>query len=84
MLFRSLFFLPKGSDFIGTTFHPFIILILISIFVIIEWFGREGQYAIAQLGIRWNRPLRYVMYYAIIIAIFWFGGKERQFIYFQF
>ena len=80
----SLFSLPKGSDFIGTTLHPFIILILISIFVIIEWFGREGQYAISQLGVRWKRPLRYAMYYAIIIAIFWFGGKEQQFIYFQF
>jgi len=80
----SLFVLPKGSDFIGTTLHPFIILILISVFVIIEWFGREGQYAIAQLGIRWKRPLRYAMYYAIIFAIFWFGGKEQQFIYFQF
>ena len=80
----SLFVLPKGSDFIGTTLHPFIILILISIFVIIEWFGREGQYAISQLGVRWKRPLRYAMYYAIIIAIFWFGGKEQQFIYFQF
>jgi len=80
----SLFILPKGSDFIGTTLHPFIILILISIFVIIEWFGREGQYAIAQLGVSWKRPLRYAMYYAIIIAIFWFGGKEQEFIYFQF
>ena len=80
----SLFVLPKGSDFIGTTLHPFIILILISIFIIIEWFGREGQYGIAHLGIRWKRPLRYAMYYAIIIAIFWFGGKEQQFIYFQF
>ena len=81
---ESLFVLPKGSDFTGTTLHPFIILILISIFVIIEWFGREGQYAISQLGVRWKRPLRYAMYYAIIIAIFWFGGKEQQFIYFQF
>ena len=60
------------------------IIILISIFVLIEWFGREGQYAISQIGIKWKRPIRYAMYYAIIIAIFWFGGKEQQFIYFQF
>jgi D-alanyl-lipoteichoic acid acyltransferase DltB (MBOAT superfamily) len=80
----SVFIFPKGSDFIGTTLHPFTILLLISIFVIIEWFGRGGQYAIAQLGIRWKSPLRYAMYYAIIMAIFWFGGNEQQFIYFQF
>lgn len=60
------------------------IIILISIFVFIEWLGREGQYAISNLGLKWKRPLRYAMYYAIIIAIFWFGGKEQQFIYFQF
>ena len=59
-------------------------IILTFIFVLIEWLGREGQFAIQNLGTKWKRPLRYAMYYAIIIAIFWFGGKEQQFIYFQF
>ena len=49
-----------------------------------EWQGREDQYAIAHFGSKWKLPLRYILYYAIIIAIFWFGGKEQQFIYFQF
>ena len=59
-------------------------IILVAIFVLVEWKGREGQYAIQNLGIKWKRPLRYATYYAIIIAIIWFGGKEQQFIYFQF
>ncbi|RQV95578.1 MAG: MBOAT family protein [Calditrichaeota bacterium] len=59
-------------------------IILIVLLVLIEWYGRENQYAIARLGIKWKRPLRYLLYYLIIIAIFWFGGKEQQFIYFQF
>ena len=59
-------------------------ILLIMIFVLVEWFGREGQYAISVIGLKWKRPFRYAMYYAIIIAIFWFGGKEQQFIYFQF
>ena len=54
------------------------------IFMIIEWLGREEQYAIEKLGLRWKKPLRYAMYYTIIITIFWFMGKEQQFIYFQF
>ena len=58
-------------------------IILTFLFVIVEWFGREGQYAIAHLGSKW-KPIRYAMYYAIIVAIIWFGGKEQQFIYFQF
>lgn len=59
-------------------------IILIFIFVIIEWYGRERQYAISHLGIGLKRPYRYAIYYTIIFAIYWFGGKEQQFIYFQF
>lgn len=59
-------------------------IILTSAFVLIEWFGREQQFAIQNLGLKWSLPLRYAMYYIIIVAIFWFGGKEQQFIYFQF
>jgi hypothetical protein len=58
--------------------------ILIVIFVVVEWFGRNEQYAIAKLGINWNKPLRYAMYYFIILAIFLLMGKQQQFIYFQF
>ncbi len=60
------------------------ITILLGIFLIIEWNGREGQYAIAHVGRSWKQPFRYAMYYVIILAIFWYGGKEQQFIYFQF
>lgn len=59
-------------------------LILIGIFMFVEWLGREDEYAIERLGITWKRPIRYAMYYAIIMAVFWFAGKEQQFIYFQF
>jgi len=74
----------SGSLFSLPQVLPTSTILLVMIFVIIEWLGREGQYAISNLGINWKRPLRYAMYYAIIIVIFWFGGKEQQFIYFQF
>ena len=73
---RSLFSIP--------TITPRLLMLLIIIFMVIEWLGREQQYAIAKLGLQWKRPIRYAMYYAIIIAIFWFAGKDQQFIYFQF
>jgi len=60
------------------------IVFLIGIFLIVEWLGREQQYAIAHLGIKWYKPIRWALYYAIILAIFYFTGKEQQFIYFQF
>jgi len=72
----SLFTIPE--------IRPRNLILLIMAFAFIEWIGRESQFAIAHLGKKWKSPLRYAMHYAIIIAIFWFGGKEQQFIYFQF
>jgi len=60
------------------------ILALTSILFIVEWLERENEYAIADLGLKWRYPLRYAMYYSIIIAILWFSREEHQFIYFQF
>jgi D-alanyl-lipoteichoic acid acyltransferase DltB (MBOAT superfamily) len=60
------------------------IIFMIFIFILVEWMGREQQFAIANLGINWPKPLRWIMYYAIVSAIFHFTGKEQQFIYFQF
>ena len=81
---KSLFSIPNGSDFINTGIHPFTITSLIIIFMMIEWNGREKKYAIEKLGVNWTSPFRYVLYYSIIVAIFWFSGNEQQFIYFQF
>ncbi len=74
---RSLFSTP-------TIYPDNTTLFLVIIFMIIEWLGREQQYAIARLGLTWKRSLRYAIYYAIVFVIFWLIGKEQQFIYFQF
>jgi alginate O-acetyltransferase complex protein AlgI len=80
ILSTSLFSAPKfsGSQGALTT------IILVCVFIFIEWIGREQQYAIANLGLKWKSPIRYTMYYTIIVVIILFGGKEQQFIYFQF
>jgi alginate O-acetyltransferase complex protein AlgI len=56
----------------------------IFVFMVIEWFGRREQYAIAHLDIKLKKPWRYALYYSIALAVFWFSGGEQQFIYFQF
>jgi hypothetical protein len=61
-----------------------VIHIILFLFVLIEWLGRDGQYAISEFGLKWRRPYRYGFYYALILLIYWYGGKEQQFIYFQF
>ena len=80
ILSPSLFSIP---DFANMK-RAFTLIILVCVFILIEWVGREQQFAIANLGLKWKRPLRYAMYYAIILTIVWFGGKEQEFIYFQF
>lgn len=81
ILSPSLFTIPK---FAGMA-KALITIILVGFFVLLEWQGREGQYAISQLDIKWKRPLRYAMYYCIVFMIMYFGNfNEIQFIYFQF
>ena len=64
--------------------NALITAILVVIFVVIEWNGRDSQYAIENSVTKLKYPARIAVYYALMIAIFWFGGKEQQFIYFQF
>ncbi|MGK7961255.1 MBOAT family O-acyltransferase [Crocosphaera sp.] len=59
-------------------------LILIVYFVLIEWLGRENQYAIEKLFLKQNRILRWIYYYSLIYMIIFFAGQEQDFIYFQF
>ncbi len=63
--------------FPGTT------LLLILFFIIIEWLGRSGEYAIEKIDFM-NKPLRWSFYVLLIVLMFSFTGEQQQFIYFQF
>jgi alginate O-acetyltransferase complex protein AlgI len=80
MFSSSLFTVPSFHDSV----KALTALILISVFIIVEWLGREREYAIAGLDFRFKKPVRYAIYYAIVLVIFWAGGQGQQFIYFQF
>lgn len=57
---------------------------LVIAFMLIEWVGREGHYAIERVGFGWGRPLRWGFYSLIILLIIGYSGAGQQFIYFQF
>jgi hypothetical protein len=60
-------------------------LILLLIFVLIEWLGRESEYAIENIERLLNRFLRWCFYAIVIAAIIVFAPTEQNpFIYFQF
>lgn len=63
---------------------PITTLGLIGVMVAVEWLGRENEYALAGIDLKWGRPVRWGMYYALIVVILAMAGKPQEFIYFQF
>ena len=62
-----------------------IMLGLILFFIVIEWIGREGEYAIDQLFLSWKKSFRWSFYALLIFMIGLFmSTEESPFIYFQF
>ncbi len=64
-------------------FASVILFFILGLFVMIEWSGREREYAIAHI-FRYNTLLRWVSYHVIILSIVASTGKAQPFIYFQF
>jgi len=74
---KSLFSLP--------TIRPYYHILLIVLFMWIEWLGREQQYAIEKLGLQWKRFWRWTFYVFIIFLLgMYMETDETPFIYFQF
>lgn len=65
--------------------NALVIVILVILFLFVEWVGREHQYALAHLGNHWPKAVRWLFYAVIIFAIGMFmQTNETPFIYFQF
>ena len=60
------------------------LMFFLFLFVLIEWVGREQQFAIATFGNKYPKFLRWIFYYLIILSLFYFADSNQQFIYFQF
>jgi len=81
ILSPSLFAVPEVAGMGGVLTTIF----LIGLFILIEWLGRDADYAISPIGQRWNRPLRWVFYSLIVFSIGMFmPSVESPFIYSQF
>ncbi len=75
----SLFALPHISGI----FMAFVIMLVVLVFLIVEWVGRNEEYAIAHIS-KIAKPWRYATYYLLIVSLFVLGRTDQQFIYFQF
>ncbi|MDO4728066.1 MAG: MBOAT family O-acyltransferase [Bacteroidota bacterium] len=76
----SLFTFPELSHFPKIDRQ----IIILVIFIVTEWNGRANEFALQTLGLKWKSIYRYLLYMLIILCLFYFGGEEKQFIYFQF
>jgi alginate O-acetyltransferase complex protein AlgI len=60
-------------------------LLIVILFVIIEWVGRDGKFAIEKILLSFNKAWRFIFYAVVIVVMFLFFVEEKQtFIYFQF
>ncbi|OWP85219.1 membrane-bound O-acyltransferase family protein [Flavobacterium davisii] len=64
--------------------RPTNVIILIFVFMAIEWIGRKSDYALATFGFNWSKAFRWSFYIVLLIVIFILGTEEQKFIYFQF
>ena len=82
-IFSFSFFKIPYFPGIGLTLPIFIFLI---IFIIIEWIGREQEFALQKFLLKLNRSIRWSFYSSLVITIFYFFAavSNQQFIYFQF
>ncbi len=79
---QSLFSLPNFTGMKNAVF----VALLIILFVLIEWIGRDNKYAIENLGKINFKTLRWIAYLVIVLSIYGFGNFSEtiEFIYFQF
>jgi D-alanyl-lipoteichoic acid acyltransferase DltB (MBOAT superfamily) len=59
-------------------------MLLIFIFIIVEWQGRSRLYAIESVQCLKHVYVRWIIYCIITLSLIYFMGEEQQFIYFQF
>jgi D-alanyl-lipoteichoic acid acyltransferase DltB (MBOAT superfamily) len=90
--------LPHAFSYIGGIFSPslfevpdyagvkksLVVLAIVAVFMVLEWLGRENQYAIEKTGLEWKKPFRMAFYYALVFCLFYFAGPKQDFVYFQF
>ena len=64
--------------------HYYIPVVLsVVVMLVVEWLQRDKDHAFDLSGIK-NHVVKFGIYYAMLVVLFWFGGHSESFIYFQF
>ncbi|MES2477468.1 MAG: MBOAT family O-acyltransferase [Bacteroidota bacterium] len=58
--------------------------LLLVMFIVMEWLNRTRKYALEDMAKDKPLLLRWIIYFVILVMLFLFANRSRQFIYFQF
>jgi D-alanyl-lipoteichoic acid acyltransferase DltB (MBOAT superfamily) len=73
---ESLFTIPS--------IKPKYTILMLLVFIAMEWLGRKNNYAIASFFASSPAWMRWMFYYLLVFSILYCSGSDQQFIYFQF
>lgn len=78
----SIFSAPKFPD----SDKGMVTIGIILVFVLIEWIGRNRDYALSWITTIRHKPMRWIIYFGLLSIIYFMGnyGEKIEFIYFQF
>jgi len=72
---------PNFASYVAhEAFEP---LVMILVLLAAEWTQRNRQHGLELSHIQ-RRPVRWIIYYSLILIIYFYGGEQQDFIYFQF
>ncbi len=80
-LFRN----PHSYIELGIYLKHYQLFLLLFFFLVVEWMGRKGEFALDRLfSGRSHYAFRFSFYQLIVLLIYWFNAEQQTFIYFQF
>jgi hypothetical protein len=79
---KSFFEIPEFSQ----RSDAFTLSILIVVFMLIEWFGRNYEFGMAFIKDKFNYSVQFSFYVIAVLCLYFFGMNSEtvEFIYFQF
>ena len=83
ILLRLVWQEPVSVPWLDTRHYYLPVFLSILVMLVVEWLQRDKDHAFDLSGIK-SHALKFGIYYAMVVALFWFGGHAESFIYFQF
>ncbi len=85
-IFSSSLFHVSSQDLkhISDGAHIIYFILILMLFIVAEWLQRKKEHGLQFAPRSTNIIFRWGLYYVIGFMIFWFGGSQQSFIYFQF